>query len=348
MAYVTGTATDRNDLWTKLLAFLTADAALVAAGQAWEVVWSKDATNNQSRVLKGKGLAGTDEVLVTLSKRDDQLTVGESVLWVGGCTGVTASANDIYGHVNSLQKTPAIFLDSGPMKYWFVANGRRFVVVVKISTVYNAMYGGLIMPYSTPGSYKYPFFAGGSRGFALGSSSAVVTNSWRAAERDAYSVFTKARGYGGAGSSAFDSQSLLLDPSGVWKQCFGSYLGTQSDTRVGILPLLQQATLNGKLNNETVLSGGANSAGGLGYKDVFSNLVEGLDGEFPLTQITLAEYSAVESEQPTTFGILDGCYHVSGLTQTSESVVQIGGVDHLVVQDIGRTSTTSYWALALS
>ena len=30
MAFITGTATDRNDLWTKLLAFLTADATLVA------------------------------------------------------------------------------------------------------------------------------------------------------------------------------------------------------------------------------------------------------------------------------------------------------------------------------
>ena len=87
MAYVTGTATDRNDLWTKLLAFLTADPALVAAGQAWEVVWSRDVTGNQSRVLKGKGLSGTDEVLVTLSKRDDQLTVGESVC---GSAGVPA------------------------------------------------------------------------------------------------------------------------------------------------------------------------------------------------------------------------------------------------------------------
>ena len=346
MAYVTGTATDRNDLWTKLLAFLTADPALVAAGQAWEVVWSKDVTGNQSRVLKGKGLSGTDEVLVTLSKRDDQLTVGESVLWVGGCTGVTASANDIAGHVNSLQKTPAIFLDSGPMKYWFVANGRRFVVIVKISTVYNAMYAGLILPYSTPGAYKYPFFAGGSRGFFQGSGAAVP--SWRTAEKEAYATFAKARMYGVTSSVGFDSQAFLLDPAGIWKPCIGPYGMSLPDMRIAMLPYLQQTTLNGRTNNDAAFLSAGTDGGGLGYNAILSNLVEGLDGEFPLTQITLAEYSVSEAEQPTTLGILDGCYHVSGLTQTSESIVQVGGVDHLVVQDIGRTTTTSYWSIALT
>lgn len=34
MAHVTGTATSNTDLWTKLLAFLTSNADLVAAGQA--------------------------------------------------------------------------------------------------------------------------------------------------------------------------------------------------------------------------------------------------------------------------------------------------------------------------
>lgn len=345
MAYVTGTATDRNDLWAKLLAFLTTNAALVAANQQWEVVWSKDSTGNQSRVLKGKGLSGTDEIFVALSKRDDQLTVGESVLWIGGCTGVTASAADIYGHVNSLQKTPAMFLDSGPMKYWFVANGRRFAVVVKISTVYNTMYGGLILPYSTPGAYKYPFFAGGTRGFYTGVN--VAVNTWRATERASYSAFPKAVGYPGVVSSGYDSQAMLLDPAGNWKPCYG--WGTNlPDTRVSMLPLLQQVTLNGRMNNDAGFNSNGNGVYGMGYSSVFSNMVEGLDGEFPLTPITLAEYTTTEADQPTMLGVLDGCYQVSGLTQTSESIVSAGGIDHLVVQDVGRTTTNSYWALALS
>lgn len=345
MAYVTGTATDRNDLWTKLLAFLTTDATLVAANQQWQVVWSNDATGAQSRVLKGRGLAGTDEIFVTLSKRDDQLTTGESVLWVGGCTGVTPSATDIYGHVNSLQKTPAIFLDAGPMNYWFVANGRRFIVVVKLSTVYNALYGGLYLPYSTPGGYTYPFFAGGCRGFSQGTS--IPVNTWRAPERDSYCMFTRPRGYSGTSVWSFDSQALLLDPAGLWKQCFST--GTNlADTRVGVLPLMQQATLNGATNNDAFMTTGGDTANGYGYLSLLNNTVEGLDGEFPMTPITLAEFSVSEADQPTMFGVLDGCYLLSGLTQTSESIVQVGGVDHLVVQDVGRTTVTSYWALALN
>lgn len=345
MAYATGTATDRNDLWTKLLAFLTTDATLVAANQQWQVVWTKDTTGEHSRVLKGRGLAGSDEVFVSLSKRDDQLTVGESVLWVGGCTGVTASATDVYGHVNSLPKTPAIFLDSGPMKYWFVANGRRFIVVVKISTVYNALYGGLILPYSTPGAYNYPLFAGGVRGYFQGST--VAVNTWRASERNSYTTFTKPFGQVGTSGVSYDSPSQLLDPAGIWKQCFAGG-ANYPDMRVAFLPQMQQMTLNGRTNNDATMSSNGNQVGGYGYMDVFYNIVEGLDGEFPLTPITMAEFSASEVEQPTMLGILDGCYLVSGLTQTSESIIQAGGVDHLVLQDIGRTTGSSYWALALN
>lgn len=349
MAYATGTATDRNDLWTKLLAFLTTNSTLVAANQQWEVVWSRDAAGSTMRMLKGRGLTGTDEVFVSLWKQDDALTTGESVVWIGGATGVSASATSILGHPNALARYPAMFLDSGPMQYWFIANGRRFIVVTKISTVYNAMYGGLMLQYSIPNAYKYPLFVGGSRGNTIGTNFTV--NTWRAPERLSYSSFAKARGDTRAPTQSpqayYDPPAQLLDPAGLWKPCFAAGNSANS-LRVLMYPTNQQTTLGDQTNNDPDLSALGNGKFGLGYASIQSRLVEGLDGSVPLTPITLAEASTASPAQPTLLGILDGVYSVAALSPTAESIVTAGGVNHLVVQDISRTASDTYWAVALN
>src|SRR5690348_15074846 len=104
MAFETGTATDHLDLWSKLLDFLQSNADLVAAGQQWTVAWEAPAgaPNATDIVLQGPGLAGEDEVLVALRREDDTLTIGESLIWMSGCTGLLSNATEFDGHVNSL------------------------------------------------------------------------------------------------------------------------------------------------------------------------------------------------------------------------------------------------------
>jgi hypothetical protein len=45
---------------------------------------------------------------------------------------------------------------------------------------------------------------------------------------------------------------------------------------------------------------------------------------------------------------LEGVYHVSGFNNAAENLITGGGVDHLVVQNVYRTSVRDYWALRLS
>ncbi|MGH8037003.1 MAG: hypothetical protein ACREPD_04605, partial [Stenotrophomonas sp.] len=69
MAWKTGTAANHRDLLQQLRDFLTADAALVAAGQQWAVVGgvaSGALAANDFVSLKGRGLAGADEIFVSL------------------------------------------------------------------------------------------------------------------------------------------------------------------------------------------------------------------------------------------------------------------------------------------
>ncbi len=46
--------------------------------------------------------------------------------------------------------------------YWFVCDGRRVVVVAKISTQYEVAVFGLLEPYYSPGQWPYPLVLGGS------------------------------------------------------------------------------------------------------------------------------------------------------------------------------------------
>ena len=41
------------------------------------------------------------------------------------------------------------------MPYWFIANGRRFIVIVRVSSVYQSAYAGFILPYHLPNTF-YP------------------------------------------------------------------------------------------------------------------------------------------------------------------------------------------------
>lgn len=47
------------------------------------------------------------------------------------------------------------------------------------------------------------------------------------------------------------------------------------------------------------------------------------------------------------FGVLDGVYHISGFNNAVENTVTIGGVEHVVIQNIWRTGFSDYYALRM-
>lgn len=346
MAYASGTANGRADLWDKLLSFLTTNPALVAANQAWEIVWSHNEPKLSRRMLKGKGLNGLDEIYVSLEKQDDPYFTGESVLWVGGSTGVSPTAQVITDHPGSLTRYPAMFLDSGPMSYWFVANGRRFVVVVRMSTVYNMIYGGLFLPYATPTTYTYPLFVGGCRGFSSYGGK-YEAKTWRAPESLSYSGFI--RPYANRGTATwFDPSAALLDPMGTWRGVSSGDERPLYGLGAWMSPNKQQESIQGALINRPDWSGHSYANDGIGYRSVLERMIEGFSGEIPITPLTLFSSSiSGEPENPTMYGILDGCFQAGGFSLTAESTFNVDGVEHMIFQNIMRTNVSSYWALAL-
>lgn len=119
---------------------------------------SMDASMN-SRVLclKGPGLSGADAIYVNIATT--QSLANDYYNW--GINYATAYAPKTFTlsqpGAGSLK---SMLLWNQTMKYWIVANGRRFIVVAKVSTVYEAMYGGYMLPYALPSEYPYPVVVG--------------------------------------------------------------------------------------------------------------------------------------------------------------------------------------------
>lgn len=344
MATITGTAANHTALWSTLLDFLETNVELVAAGQNWTRAWE---IPGQPEVV----MQSPSGARVALKRVDNALTAGESVIWMSGCTGVIPGSAAFSAHVNSLARTPAVFLDQNPMQYWMVANGRRFVVVIKISTVYQAMYGGFFLPYANPAAYPYPLFIGGTRGLS-GYSAAQIATTWRAAEADHYRQFIYARNNNGP-TSGFDSSAAILSPSGAWHAGgidynVGSYILPRFVMGPRGFPDYLGATTIGD-NLTPTFSSTTSSANPqrYGYANIRDRLMAGINGEMPLTPVTLMTFNNTTSPDPVTLGILDGCFSVPGVGNTAENIVAVGGVDHLVVPNVQRTSASEYWALAL-
>ena len=116
-------------------------------------------------VLMGPGTTGADEIYVGIQTYHS--VGGDYFNWrISGMTGFSSVApfDSQPGNPKLLHgyAYPQILLWNTTIPYWLVANGRRFILVAKISTVYEAMYAGFLLPYATPNEVPYPLAVGGS------------------------------------------------------------------------------------------------------------------------------------------------------------------------------------------
>jgi len=326
MAYSHGIANGHDDLYAKLLAFLTTDPALVALNQQWDIVWESSGLvnpqNPTDKLLRGPGLAGQDQVYVGI--RSVALPAQDQH-WFAfrGATGPMATATNYGDHIKS-SGSVRMFTDSGTMEYWMVANGRRFAMVVKISTVFESMYAGLFLPYATPLAYPYPLYIGGSAG-PEGMSNSV--SNWRS-ESQYHTQFIAPNAT--ISVSTVESGVWLLDPMGQWIRA-GT---TGTDNNIMLHPRAPAVSWWGSRG----ISTGDWSAG-----LIEANMVDAYGGGRLLTPYTLTQLNP----SLQTYGILDGVFSVAGVANQAENIIQQDGVDHLVVQNVFRSTFYDYWALAL-
>ena len=329
MAYETGTATSYADLLAKLRTFLTTNASLSTAGQLWEVIGgvaSGTPVDNDYVSLRGPGLSGDDDVFVSIRLR------------------ATPASNyynwEIYGHTSYNPSLPGVdqpgnppapvslLLTNSSIVYWFLASGRHFKVVTRISGRYDASYAGLALPDHTPLDWSLPFFIAGS--------SYKVTDGGATDDSWAHTNFWQPNSETNAQGSI--GTAYLLNPGGAWRAVrnnAGSAISAESSPSNG--PIVSP------------------SHGALWPR----NVRRCLDGSAWLHRLNLCQIGdgagvrsggAVEYGAPdggNWYGSLDGVFYTPAFGASAEEIVTIGGVDYLLIPNIARTGDGMFAAFAL-
>jgi len=146
----TGTATGHKDLLSKIRTHLTSGTL---GSEVWQSLAYNTGGAEDTLYLKGPGLSGTDEVYVNIRTVTD--TGLDMYNWeiAGAVAYNSENSYDLQPGMSPLGHT--LFWDSS-IPYWLIVNGRRFILIAKVSTTYHTCYCGLYLPYATSSEMPYP------------------------------------------------------------------------------------------------------------------------------------------------------------------------------------------------
>lgn len=308
---VNQTANSNADLLDKVHTFLTSNADLVAAGEHWE---SLEYTAGDYFIVRGKGLGGTDNIYIGWKVVND---AGADVynIEVRGFAGYSPGLP-----FNSQPGVcPPAYLCSydQPLTYWIVANGRRFIVVEKVSTVYLSAYCGLFYPYASPTEYPYPMY--------IGATTAISNVRW-SSQVDTTHCACPMYENDGTGSGYY------RDIGGTWH----------------IFNNKSSSTSYGNIGADSYVYPFVNSASRLR-----TYLRDDYDGNHTIQEAVIVNK---ENETgPSGYvrlggfmeGELDGIGHVSGFGLTAESTVNDGTDDWVAFHDVFQNAIGDYYAVRL-
>jgi hypothetical protein len=189
MAVESGTATDHDDLFDKLRAFLV---AADPTGPAWtELNYNAGA---RTAIYLAPGLSATEEIHVGFGVVEDTGT--DSFALTGW---MFRSYNALLGHQSQPGHSGLGYhpVWDTSIPYWFIGNGQRVIVITKISTVYTASYLGKFLPYGVPGEYPQPYYM---------SMPQAANNRWSSTDESFRNFFDPGDHAG----------SKMLNPNGTW------------------------------------------------------------------------------------------------------------------------------------
>lgn len=311
MSVAQGIADNYSDLLDILVTLLT------SVGLNWSIIEDERVTSGKLHIiLKGEGADTNQEIFVGIRKYLD--SPNDLFGWrLQGFTGYQ-SGNEFHEQpgaithisVTDAQSSPSMPLWNTSIPYWIVANKSRFIVVAKISTVYEACYCGYILPFGSPSQFPYPLLIGGS---SKGNLRYDNTS-------DTHSHFPFSFG------TTQPAATRLRDNSGAWKVINNSSTVGSYKTS-GIYPYSEKfSTYNG-----------------WGYQAPAPGSVV----NYPLQPVIPFDGDATALYNGNIYGMLDGVFNVGGLSNSAENIITIDGDDYLVVQNCFRTTPYDYWALKL-
>lgn len=319
MAWTTGTCTGHLELLDALKEFLTSNGWDCLADRQEELADTSStkpsSLSHRTVYFKGHGLAGEDEVYIGL--QDWQYSGADAYsLALQGYAGFRESA-DFWNQpsaqpLNSSKYNLALTLHNTEMKYWFIVNGRRVIIVVRVGSVYVCAYLGLMLPYCLPSQWPYPLFVGGNV--------RSLNTRYSSTSGDYNANFW-------APTSAYDTGYLYRTHGSLWASEW-------RPVGVGPFPIYSSST------NPCVMYAHNHFKIGKDQKDMVVLFDTNMDGKKIVCPIQLFGRDGM-------LGELDGMGKIVGTSIISEDVIADDGYDWLVVQNVFDESTSGYAAVAL-
>lgn len=310
MAYTTGEATNHLNLLEILRGFLTTNAALVAAGQAWTQIGGETGTIDSGDFvsLRGPGLGGSDQILLSLDAYSNEAAAHYSLRLRGHTAYNQADPSISPPGLNS----PLVYypLINGTIRYWIVANGRRFIMVAKSNNRYDVMYGGLALPRHLPSDWPYPLLIGGSATSYIqnSSDSSSHTNPWRGVNGSAY----------------------LFSPEQLWRPFVNITASSNNN----------DGSENSPTSGDLMCVEWKNNIGPTPFTRT-------LDGQPWLRRGSIAQFGTSTLNARNFLGYFDGIYYTPSVGAVIESIIEYDNKDYLVVPNIYRNSEGQVAAVLL-
>jgi len=278
-----------------------------------------DTSSEYEMLAMGPGSAGDDAIYVGIQ------TFSSSVdyhCWrLNGFTGYQ-SESLFMNQPGAIQDTPPLMLLwNAKIAYWFVASGRRIVIVARLGTIYEAAYLGLYLGYGTPAALPYPLAIGGSSCAA-----GLALSDYQYTNQD-------------------PNHKCFVDPNGVTDGSYctlrvlhGSWLGFANfDLNDYVVVALRN--LVWPYNYGNMYSFTTNYAY-TRYRVLQKNLDDSLS-LFPLILMN------GNPSGGNVLGELDGCKAVPAPNASAEDTIVDGSDTYVLFSNVFRSWSYDYWALKL-
>jgi len=265
-----------------------------------------DVAESASYVWKAPGLDGAKEILIGARTYGQTGTDTFNL----GFSGLRAfdSAKGVEAQPNGTTARWLALLNSS-IGFWLVANGQRFILATKASSIYQVAYCGFGNAYEPPSAHAYPL--------VIGASTSVRTTRY-----DSQSANYRAPIEPG------EFGLVALYPDAQWRTHVNRNAGVSGAEGTAV-------TADGGKVWPAMLRADADA------RPTFVR--ENIDGSRPLLPGVLFHTAAPAH----VFGEFDGYFWTTGFGTVSEAIIREGRFDHLVVQNIFRTAAQSYSAIRL-
>lgn len=334
MAYKMGVAQNERDLLDILNKFLTTDPTLVASGQAWTVLFDRTlpatSTQVEQRQIAWKSTGtGIEQDIYVCAVTDNLISADTyNINFCGGTffNSDFINENQIWPGMINVSPRVVLFADSRPIDYIFVADGRCFKAITRISNVCSSAYCGFILPTVAPNEYPYPLCVAGS-------SSVIKKDIGTSTFSPILPRYSYTDEYNSSIANPLAGNCWLFAPDQSWRDFCGSrYIEFTNDSR--------WQTITPYAN---VRSGSYQTA----KQYVMSALSASPGDAYPLIPVEFISNN-YSTQGVNRWGAYDGVYWIPGVQRAvGDEVILPNGNKGVVCNNGFRTTTTDYFVIDL-